>query len=92
MPTYRPATTYFWAGILLCFTVGIVAAGVYESWLAEDWGWTVTFLVGELGCLILYFWIVASWVNWSHLSGDFEPDEADVGCSREHNDQHPGDR
>lgn len=82
-PIYRPGEVFFWAGILLCVTVGLVAAGVYESWRVRDWGWCWFFLVGEAGCIALYFWIVQSWLLWQDQSGEFLPVPGDVESERD---------
>lgn len=89
--TYRPERNYFWAGILLCFTVGMVAAGIEESWTAGHWWWLAVFGTGEIVAIILYFWIVASWLVWMDRTSDCEPEDPDVTFPRERHHQHPGD-
>lgn len=79
VPIHHPGSVFFWAGILLCVTVGLVAAGVYESWTAGDWGWCAFFLAGEVGAIILYFWIVWSWTVWMHRTVDSNVADENVG-------------
>lgn len=75
---FRPGEAFFWAGILLCVTVGLVAAGVYESWRQRQWGWCWFFLAGEAGSIAMYIWIVRSWLLWMDQSGEFLPVLGDV--------------
>jgi hypothetical protein len=89
--SYRPADTYFWGGLLLCFTVGLVAAGVHESYVAGDWYWFTAFMLGEAGCFVLYFLNVYDWLRWMNRTPDYTFVCSDVACPHEYeHDQHPG--
>lgn len=84
---------YFWAGLLICLTVGLTAAGVYESWRAGLWGWLAVMLAAELGCFILYFEVVRCWLIWMNLSGDFssEIDTLEWRCEQERRHDRQGE-
>lgn len=71
VPTYDPNNTFYGAGLLLCFTFGVILAGIHESFLAGDWIWFWGFVTGEIGCIVLYFWNVWSWLKFPSLSDDY---------------------
>jgi hypothetical protein len=61
---------YFWAGMLLCVTFGVIAAGIFESWTAHLWWWLGFMIAAEVMCFALYFEVVRCWLIWMNLSGD----------------------
>jgi hypothetical protein len=81
---YDPGENYFWAGLLLCFTFGIMLAGIYETYLARDWWWLGGFVAGETGCVVLYFWIVTHWLGWMTPSADYKFVDEFVDLPDEH--------
>lgn len=88
---YSPLRTYFSGGLLICLTIGLVAAGVHESYLARDWWWFAGFMLGEAGCFVLYFGIVRAWISWTTLTSDYISVCTDVVCPDEYeHDEHPG--
>src|ERR1041384_3773300 len=86
---YNPGDMYFRAGLLLCFTFGILLAGIEESFLAADWPWFWFFTGGEIGCVVLYAWIVWSWLRWNAPLADYKNVDEFVDSPHERNDNRP---
>lgn len=75
---YDPGSMYFWAGLLMCLTVGLVAAGVYETWVRHMWIMVGVCLATEAACFAMYFYIVYLWMFWMNLTGDYADVAEDV--------------
>lgn len=72
MPTlYRPSNVFFWTGMLLCLAFGLTLAGIHAAVVAEDWYWALLFILGEICCVVLYFWNVWSWLRYNGQSDDY---------------------
>lgn len=86
-----PNNQYFFGGLLLCFTFGMMLAGIEESYRAGDWAWMWVFIAGEAALVVLYFWNVWRWLKFSTPENDYSGVSPDVD-SRHGYDHHQGER
>jgi hypothetical protein len=91
VPTYDPNNTFYYGGLLLCFTFGMVLAGIRESILAGDWAWFWFFVAGEVITVVLYFWNVWCWLKFPGPKDEYEDVESTVEWWDGYDHQHPGD-
>lgn len=89
-PIYRPGSVYFRAGMLLIVTFGITLAAIETTYLRHEWIWFSIFCFFETSLIVLYFWIVNSWLTWINQTSDYTFVDISVDCAYGH-DHHPGE-
>lgn len=96
VPTYDPNNSFYFGGLLICFTFGMMLAGIHESFLAGDRVWFWCFVAAEAGLVVLYFWNVWCWLQFTNLSDDYNNVSPDVdswdGYFDDWDYHYPGDR
>lgn len=86
-----PNNGFWYAGLLICFTFGMMLAGIEESFRAGDKGWFWFFVAGQAGLTVLYFWNVWCWLKFPNPEDDYAGVTPDVDSRHGHN-HHQGER
>lgn len=87
-----PSNQFFYGGILMCFTFGMMLAGIEESCRASDWIWFWGFVAGNASLAVLYFWNVWCWLKFDPPTDDYYGVTPDVDSWHGYDNHHPGDR